>query len=366
MNRPSRSMANALAIGLYALAALFTDGAAAGSRLKSDERVLLFPAYGIPSADGGWLLHIRGWVFEPVEDSALRGLLTGSIAAYADIPEQGEARALFDRRMAWFLVDNERGKVLHLRLGDQRLTLAPTQANGHTVNRRLPLAACPLPDPGPQGCSGWVELRLAPEHRRTLTGRLRLIPREGLSVISDIDDTIKVSHVADARRMLRSALLEPFRPVPGMSELYHRWQARGALFHYLSSSPWQLYAPLSEFVAAEGFPEGIYHLMQYRLKDETLLNLFRSSYEKKLPVLERLLNDFPGHRFILVGDSGEQDPEVYAELARTHPAQVKAIHIRAVQGSDLSAERWHKAFRGLDPGLWRVFADPEEIPVAMD
>ena len=91
---------------------------------------------------------------------------------------------------------------------------------------------------------------------RRFTGRVQLVEPQGRSVISDIDDTIKITGVGDPQAMLANTFLRPLRPVPGMATLYRQWADRGAVFHYVSASPWQLYAPLADFLAAEQFPAG--------------------------------------------------------------------------------------------------------------
>ena len=75
------------------------------------------------------------------------------------------------------------------------------------------------------------------------------------------------------------------------------------------------------------------------------------------PILDR----FPQRRFVLVGDSGEKDPEIYAELAPRHPKQISRILIRDVTGEDAKAERYGRIFKGLPRDLWTVFSTPSEI-----
>ena len=64
---------------------------------------------------------------------------------------------------------------------------------------------------------------------------------------------------------------------------------------------------------------------------------------------------------LLVGDSGEADPEIYAELARTHPAQIVGIRIRDVSDEDASAPRYRATFEGLPAALWQVYTDPQTL-----
>jgi phosphatidate phosphatase APP1 len=138
-------------------------------------------------------------------------------------------------------------------------------------------------------------------------------------------------------------------------------RTNGAQFHYVSASPWQLYQPLSEFVRRNGFPAGTFHLKYFRVMDGTVLNLFQSPEAYKPGVIEPLLERFPQRRFVLVGDSGERDPEIYGALARKFPRQIVRILIRDVTGEAADAPRYRKAFDGLPLAQWRIFKEPEEI-----
>jgi phosphatidate phosphatase APP1 len=163
--------------------------------------------------------------------------------------------------------------------------------------------------------------------------------------------------------LVRNTFCRPFQPVPGMAALYQSWTlSHGAAFHYVSASPWQLYLPLAALVCSNGFPAGTFHLKQFRVKDDTFFDLFQSPETFKLGAIEPLLARFPRRQFVLVGDSGEQDPEIYADLARRHPAQIRRIHIRDVTGEPADAARYLETFRGLPPALWRVCSQPGDFP----
>jgi phosphatidate phosphatase APP1 len=150
-----------------------------------------------------------------------------------------------------------------------------------------------------------------------------------------------------------------------MPAAYAAWAREGATtFHYVSSSPWQLYVPLSTFASSVGFPDGAYHLKAFRLAGTSLLNLFTSSLEIKLPAIRRILDRFPDHTFLLVGDSGEKDPEIYGLLAREHPGRVRHVFIRRVECADNRPERFAEAFRGLPKTLWTVFENPADLSLS--
>jgi phosphatidate phosphatase APP1 len=196
---------------------------------------------------------------------------------------------------------------------------------------------------------------------REFSGRVQLISEAGLSVISDIDDTIKVTNVGHRRALLRNTFLREFQAVAGMAELYRKWAASGAVFHYVSSSPWQLYGCLARLLADEGFPTGSFHLRSVRFRDPSILRLFVARRRDKRRVIQSIIRSFPGRYFVLVGDSGERDPEVYGSLARKFPAQVQRILIRRVAGRPWSTDRCERAFRGLPSGKVVVFRDVAEV-----
>lgn len=182
------------------------------------------------------------------------------------------------------------------------------------------------------------------------TGRVRLLDATGVSVVSDIDDTIKVTKVpAGKKTVLRRTFLEPYEAVPKMSERYKGLnESPGDVsFHYVSGSPWQMYRLLSQFLVAEsGFPEGTFHMKSLRknLFDRGSWQDIRSfvlagetaTLEQKIEQITELMVNLPGRDFILFGDSGEKDPEVYRALVRLFPGRVKEIFIRDVLGQRLT------------------------------
>ena len=91
------------------------------------------------------------------------------------------------------------------------------------------------------------------------------------------------------------------------------------------------------------------------------MSLFDDPTEYKPAVIEPVMKSFPRRRFILVGDSGEKDPEVYGDLARKYPEQVLHIFIRAVNGESPDAERFRTAFDGLPRKKWTVFTRVEDL-----
>jgi len=183
-----------------------------------------------------------------------------------------------------------------------------------------------------------------------------------MSVISDIDDTIKVTEVRNRDALLLNTFCRPFKAVDGMAGLYRTWHTNGAQFHYLSASPWQLYLPLAEFIGKAGFPPGTFHMKDFRVKDSTVLALLGNPEAFKLKLIRPLFQQFPQRRFLLVGDSGEKDPEIYGQVAREFPKQVRGIFIRDVTDENRASERYKRAFREVPEPAWVVFKSSSELP----
>uniref|UniRef100_A0A0B7JML6 Uncharacterized protein n=2 Tax=Bionectria ochroleuca TaxID=29856 RepID=A0A0B7JML6_BIOOC len=180
-------------------------------------------------------------------------------------------------------------------------------------------------------------LDFVPTHVRVLANEdlsaiqaVRIIEPEGVSIISDVDDTIKVSNISGgAREIFRNAFVRDLSEltVEGVVDWYKEMAALGVNIHYCSNSPWQLYPVLSTFFKLSGLPPGSLHLKQYT---GMLQGIFEPVAERKKTTLDRLMRDFPHRKFLLVGDSGEADLEVYTELATANPGRVLAIFIRDV------------------------------------
>ena len=161
-------------------------------------------------------------------------------------------------------------------------------------------------------------------------------------VISDFDDTVAVSNVTSRRGLVTSALFQDSNTqpsVPGMDEFYRcliegRMPTPGLAF--VSGSPHQFAPRMSSFLGQNGFPLAGLYLRD--LGPKTL-----SGY--KQPVIRKLLERLP-HNAILIGDSGEHDPEVYAEMRREFPDRVLAVYIR-------DAGRTAEASRFKDMVLFR-------------
>lgn len=176
-----------------------------------------------------------------------------------------------------------------------------------------------------------VELELQGEEAVRATARV-LVPsrRARFGVISDIDDTIVASHVGNKVRMILTAVLSNARtrkPFPGVAAFYRALHAGMNPFFYISKSPWNLYAPLLEYLEIQELPLGPLLLRDFGLRPEK---------EHKRKAIEDILATYPKLKFILIGDSGEEDPEIYSAVVHRHPDRIRAVYIRSVNQKRIS------------------------------
>lgn len=157
-------------------------------------------------------------------------------------------------------------------------------------------------------------------------------------IISDIDDTVIETGATNFLKNWRRVLVE--QPgdrlaVPGASTLYkviaedHVAPVRP--FFYVSSSPWNLYGFLTEFMELNAIPHGPMFLKDYGIDDNQFVSTGHG--EHKLEAIKTILAFYPGMKFLLIGDNGQHDVEIYSEAVRTYPARVAAVFIRDVSGT---------------------------------
>jgi phosphatidate phosphatase APP1 len=168
-----------------------------------------------------------------------------------------------------------------------------------------------------------------------------VVPRAAdFAVVSDIDDTILVSDATHWLRAARRLFLQNARgrlTFPGVPEFYTALQAGAAPasfnpIFYVSSSPWNLYDLLTDFMAFQEIPPGPLFLRDYGLEQPPLEGYGTQGGHAghKTLYIEQLLAAYPHLPFVLIGDSGQKDPEIYAAIAVRHPDRIRSIYIRDI------------------------------------
>jgi phosphatidate phosphatase APP1 len=230
---------------------------------------------------------------------------------------QGEARDV--RGWRAFLTAEPSGVPVQVRLAD-RTHVVRSRRDGY-VDVRLPadLAA------------GWATAQLSVEGRPPVEAALRIAgSADTLGLVSDIDDTVIVTMLPRPLLAFWNAFVlkgSARRPVPGMAELYRSIaNAHPELVVvYLSTGAWNTAPTIRAFLERHGFPPGPLLMTDW---GPTRERWFRSGPAHKLAELRRLLEDMPHVRWLLVGDDGQHDPSIYAEIAWEAPDSVEAVAIR--------------------------------------
>ncbi|KAJ3565246.1 hypothetical protein NP233_g7750 [Leucocoprinus birnbaumii] len=181
---------------------------------------------------------------------------------------------------------------------------------------------------------------------REIDSRVFYSPDSGFGVISDIDDTIKVSNVLDKPALLKATFLDD--PVP---------------FIYVSGSPFQLYPFLRGFVdSAYSASNGPIFLRNLTLVDIPEVVDFVSGgnvFDYKLSMIDRIKGMYPSKKFLCIGDSTEKDPETYGEAFRKYGDAISCAWIRRVDGANNTEERFSAAFAGVPQSKFRIYNDAE-------
>lgn len=182
----------------------------------------------------------------------------------------------------------------------------------------------------------WQEIELQYEQRRQAEAIARVLtpPHDAqFAVVSDLDDTVIRSNVPNLIKLLFNTLFKNAHtrlPFAGVAEFYQALQAgTNNTFnpiYYVSNSPYNLYDLLTDFFKIRGIPEGPLFLRDFGLSRHYLVD----SKRHKKKQITTLLDLYPNLPFILIGDSGEHDPDIYAEIVRDYPNRIKAIYIRDV------------------------------------
>lgn len=368
----------ALLLTMENLAGYFTG------RIAPDERVIFFPTSAHAKNSTHWNLPVHGWTFQPKEDSVKRAAFRSLLRRVLKVPSKSDEKHMLNHRVKSFVVDNNRWKRPKIMLAEKEYSMPPSKKNGHfqtnlTLSTDELIMSSQLLAAGQQGQVTLPKsvnfYALSSDGKRQYGGIIHLVPPEGITILSDIDDTIKITNVVSKKEMLRNTFMKEFQEVPGMAQVYQQWFSNIAAtdeslhihLHLLSASLYQLYEDLEEFRVRCGFPPATYSLKTVRPTkvSQTLQTLFEDAFEFKRRTLIRLFETYPNRKFVLVGDTGEKDPRIYASMAQEYPHQVLGIYLRFVaKGADDDVSlRVQQVMNDYDIAndKWTIFEDASEL-----
>jgi phosphatidate phosphatase APP1 len=332
--------------------------------LVGRQQVVFFPSPALASDSGDGRVLVQGRIFEPATDSLRRTAFISVAASAMGIdPRNLEQSALFRERVGAFISDSEGRKSITVNLGDRLVETPPTDPAGF-FSMEVALSRGEMDRAAANGRIEFESVPLASGNQVRYKGQDVVVPADGITVITDIDDTIKITDMRDPHQKLANTLYRPFKAVPGMSDLFQEWKRRrgGALhFHVVSAGPWQLQPLLSQFFESQRFPDFTWDMRSVDVTEPQVLlrELHPDPYPFKVAAIGAWMRRFPRQHVILLGDSGEKDPEVFARMLTQFPAQIDAVCIRDVSQEPRNADRYVRLFGANDKV--RVFRQPSEL-----
>jgi phosphatidate phosphatase APP1 len=298
-------------------------------------RVVTYPSYGT------------------VERSRVRGRV---LLAHPDAPAPGSVA-----RRGWrnLMSAEVPGAVVRVRADPDGPDLLVTRTDrGGYVDARVEIASDP----------GWRELWLCVDGdpaQTAVPAPVQVVdPAATVGIVSDIDDTVLVTMVPRPHLAAWNFLVRPEagrKPVPGMPDLYRQLTEAhpDAPVFYLSSGAWNTAGALARFLERVGLPHGSLLLTDL---GPTGTALFRSGRVHKTASLRQLATELPHLRWILLGDDGQHDPQVYEAFAERHPGRVAAIAVRELSVPEQVAANGLPA---PTPGTRRAVEELDASPVVL-
>ncbi|UJR32132.1 hypothetical protein I4U23_019600 [Adineta vaga] len=348
-------MASAL---FYLIVCLFSIASA--FILSGKENIILVPSAAfrdhskVPSTD--WLLYNRGWYYEEnyLKAKAIEKSFEKIIKKDFDF-----------NRIKLFTADGEENKDICInglnrsmctKTDDEGRIKNPFQITNDEMNRFVR---------GDGNAAKVLYQVSVPNKNIHAAGEIYLSDDNGITFISDIDDTIKITGVTSTTETLINTFSGDFKAVTGMSDIYQYWQKQyNATFAYLTASPDQLYPFLREFFDREKFPSGSFHMRHFTWFDIDFISFFMSSnyIKSKTDTLEMFITNTFNRTFVLLGDIFQKDPDIYASIYAKYPNRIGKIFIRKYSNDAVGQQRLEEVFKDIPKQKWSTFESGTDLP----
>ncbi|TQS37899.1 hypothetical protein Golomagni_01610 [Golovinomyces magnicellulatus] len=355
--------------------------------ITGNETVWLFDNTAYQSAEGNWMAEFVVAVFSQDIPLGIENIFA-DIAQKIGLADTNESTAIIRDRLSPWLKDVLPGRIVQIHFGHQNyLSTSPGGANGISCD----LYNLPNFSNGtiisskanvPSGTDGLLKMK-------TLYAE-----PEGWGIISDIDDTIKVTHTDHPMGFINETFIATATPIEGMPELYAdivKLITPFSPFFYVSASPYNFYPFLSKF-CQENYPQGTIMLPDLSLKNMKGLfpNHVFGPQAFKIDRIKKINSWLPRRKMICIGDSTQSDPEIYGEFSnfilpndsftfhpllsltrpryRMFPGWIKLIMIRKATSflgvkPRNTPKRFIKAFEGVERDHWFIFETPDECDI---
>ncbi|KAL7783845.1 hypothetical protein V8C37DRAFT_396726 [Trichoderma ceciliae] len=311
-----------------------------------------------------WQAEFIMAVFEGEPKCKVADIVAG-IAGAIGLADDAEERKTIEERLLPFLWDIQAARTTTVSQGDLPLKLGPSGLNGISKNV-LKLLHDGQGSMAPRKTTCDIE-----GVEGVLSMQTHFALPEGWGIISDIDDTIKITTTSDPISILRETFINSPSPVPGMPELYAGIKSllpHDTPWFYLSASPYNLYPFLKGFRDTY-YPPGTFILRDSSWKTVSglLSSLTMGTEAYKVDRMRKIHSWLPKRKLVVFGDSTQSDPEAYGEIYRTFPGWIRMIFIRKDTSSAAfglaeknEPRRFERAFAGIPRDAWHVFENPDE------
>jgi phosphatidate phosphatase APP1 len=309
-----------------------------------------------PSSSSNWILYNQGWYYEENPVQALIMEKSLELIVQKDLDRN---------RIKMFTAKGKKRKELCID-GLNRAMCTRTDDDGRIRNtftmtdEEIEL----FRQPGGNGGKVLFQASVPNKNLQT-TGEIYLCDDNGITFISDIDDTIKITEVSSSIQTLVNTFSGEYKAVPGMSDIYRYWERKyNATFAYLTASPDQLYPFLKDFFHREHFPSGSAHMRHFTWLDANFIAFFMSSnyMKKKSETLYMFLENTQNRSFVLIGDIFQKDPNIYASIYSQHPNRIAKIFIRKYKNDDNGQQRLETVFKDIPRIKWATFETGDDLP----
>ncbi|KAI0882649.1 uncharacterized protein GGS22DRAFT_47443 [Annulohypoxylon maeteangense] len=346
-------------------------------------QVLNLPAYA-NWTDQGWNVRIHGNVYKQpnISESKLNDLanifLVGTDIEELSLPEQTQARNM----TASIFVVQQRDVNVTMNF-ENDVNIRP-DASGGVINAEGGAQTLKLPYPttdegdfdtlvvlqnttGPNGghlmagnaTSSIQALNMYANGTNSGNATAYLVPPEGFTIISDIDDILRVTKIYDPKEGLLNSFARAFTPWMNMPEIYANWSASipNFHFHYLTTTPEQVTRNYMDFIF-KTYPLGSFDTRPLNFSDVSATLSIRKA------LLDKIFQTFPQRKFVLIADTSNSDVmKDYPQMVKDYPGQVQCIFLRnttATDSSDLFPYNT-KGFEGIDQKQYMFFLTPDDL-----
>ncbi|MCF8302960.1 MAG: App1 family protein [Bacteroidales bacterium] len=229
-----------------------------------------------------------------------------------------------------------RYQLIPVRNAEIEITVKGVQKNVTTDRSGFFSATLPVSDPK----TGWQDYTCKFTDDNTIfPGSYRVCDAYDTAVISDIDDTLLITHTTNIIRMISLVMLKNAftrKATPQLGDIFKYVEELSGEslpqdFFYVSNSEWNLYDFLTDFFRHNNFPEGIFLLQPLRIGMRDVVLKAHKYEDHKPKSIKHLLNFFPQKPFIFVGDNSHRDLEIYAAIGRQFPDRIKGVIVRELK-----------------------------------